>query len=59
MTKQRAIEKAKQLWGDNAIAMVTDTGKYIIGEKTDIFFAQYGWGRNWEEAFNSAKYHFN
>lgn len=59
MNREQAEKKAKELWGDNAVVGITDNGYYIVGEKTNIFYAAYGWGRNWEEAFKNSEKHFN
>jgi Protein of unknown function (DUF2924) len=55
MTKEQALEAARELWGDRA--QVCQLGKsYFLGvQKSKHEYDWRGWGGSWEEALNVAR----
>jgi hypothetical protein len=51
MTKEQALAKAKELWGDRAQTCVLGKSFFIGYQKAAHHYEWMGWGGSWEEAF--------
>lgn len=59
MNNQEAEEKAREMWGEHAFAILAGPNHYIVGENNGPFKQPYGCGTSWDEAFESAKLNLN
>ena len=58
MKEEEAKQKAKELWGDSAFA-VMHNNNYIVGENNGPFRQAYGYGSSWAKAFQAAFLNLN